>query len=327
MKLSIIIVSFNTKDLTIQTLSSIAKDLKTSPKLKEETEVIVVDNNSQDGSTEAIQQFSHTVQFPVILIKNNDNPGFASANNTGITRARGVYYLLLNSDTIVQKDALQNMVTFFDEHPLKSSSVHTTHSTPTDNVGIISASLLYPDRTYQPQGGNFPSLATLLFHMTGLDDMPLIGPLLPSTQHTGKRQLAPSHNHFIFKDWVGGTAMMIRKEVISEIGLLDDAIFMYGEDIEFCLRAKDHAWDIGELTTAKIIHIQSASSSSANATRGELKSYIYIWSKHKPLWQIPLVKVLLYIGTFLRAFLFGTIVKNKGKADTYREIMKEIKNW
>lgn len=327
MKLSIIIVSYNTKDLTIQTLESIEKDLKTSKELEDEVEVIVVDNNSEDGSPDAIQQYSHTVHFPVILIKNSTNDGFAKANNEGITRARGDYYLLLNSDTIVQKGAIETLISTFEKYPIDQAAAVTEHSNKTDNLGIISPSLLYPDRSYQPQGGSFPSLVTLFFHMTMLDDLPFIGILLPSTQHTGKQQLSLPKKNFIFKDWVGGTAMMIRKEVIREIGLLDDAIFMYGEDTEFCMRARHHAWDIAEVPTAKIIHIQNASSSSANAIRGEFKSYLYIWSKHKALWQIPFVRGLLYTGAFLRVILFGTMVKNKEKTKIYRELIKEMRNW
>lgn len=328
MKLSIIIVSYNTKSLTIQTLESIEKELKRSKLLEEDVEVIVVDNNSTDDSADSIQQYSHTVSFPLILIKNTDNVGFAKANNIGIKRARGKYYLLLNSDTIVIDQALEKMVVFFDSHDTEAPSTHTTHSSISDNVGILSPRLLYPDKSPQPQGGNFPTLATLFFHMSLLDDVPIIGKYLPSTQHTGKRTPDKiSHVSIIKKDWVAGTAMLIRKEVISDIGLLDEGIFMYGEDIEFCLRARNHAWDIVELQKAHLIHIQNASGSSQNAIRGELKGYLHIWAKHKPLWQFPLVKAILFMGVLIRIILFATIAPNKQKVTLYKKLLKEIHTW
>lgn len=328
MKLSIIIVSYNTRSLTLQTLESIADTLKKSTDLRDETEVIVVDNNSLDDSADAVQQFSHTVSFPVILIKNPDNQGFAKANNIGIKRARGRYYLLLNSDTVVKDKALEELVAVMDSAEPDDTSAPTYNSTPTDKIGIAAASLYFPSNRYQPQGGNFPTLATLFFHMSLLDDLPLIGKYLPSTQHTGKRVVVPNkQQNVITKDWVGGTAMLIKKDVVSEIGLLDEAIFMYGEDVEFCMRAKQHHWDVVEVPQAKVIHYQSASSTPKNAITGELKGYHYIWAKHKPYWQAPFLKAILLMGVLLRACIFGTIKKDPEKKTLYWSLVRDIKSW
>ena len=153
-----------------------------------------------------------------------------------------------------------------------------------------------------------------------LDDLPVIGPLLPSTQ---KYSYLPSTT-IAQTDWVGGTAMMIRRAVFDEIGTLVENIFMYGEDVEFCMHAKDHHWDVAILTPAKIVHYGSASSTSANALIGEFKGYLYIWSKHKPLWQMPWLKAILQTGALLRSFLFGTILDQKPRAAVYDKILHDV---
>ena len=120
--------------------------------------------------------------------------------------------------------------------------------------------------------------------------------------------------------------MMIRKEVLAEIGLLDNNIFMYGEDVEFCMRARDHKWKVAIQPTARIIHLGSASSSSKNAVIGELKGYIYIWAKHKPLWQLRFAKSIIQIGVRLRIVLFGTMFHDSHRATIYKEAQKVVKS-
>lgn len=324
MKLSIIIVSYNTKDLTLQTIASIAASLNTDSQLKKSTEVFVVDNASKDDSVSALKKYSKTVDFPIKVIENQQNLGFAHANNIGIQQAKGEYYLLLNSDTIISPKSLPRLIAVFDTHPPKQTTAPTSHSSSEDALGIIAPALVYPDGRPQPQGGNLPSLATLFFHMTLLDDLPLIGQFLPSTQHTGKRTQS---GKYLQKEWVAGTAMLIRREVISEIGLLDENIFMYGEDIELCLRAKNHNWDIAEVPSVTITHLQSASSTPENAIRGELKGYVYIWAKHKPSWQQPILKLLLQLGVGLRAMLFAIIEPGGKRHHLYSKLVQEVKNW
>src|SRR3972149_10764040 len=110
MTLSIIIVSYNTKQLTLECLESIATDLKNYQKLGLSTEIIMVDNHSTDGSVTAVRDFLRKTSLRYLIIENKDNLGFAKANNQAIKRARGTYLLLLNSDTLVQSGALQHLV-------------------------------------------------------------------------------------------------------------------------------------------------------------------------------------------------------------------------
>jgi GT2 family glycosyltransferase len=320
MLLSIIIVSYNTKSLTLQTIESALKDINQSKLLKNQTEIIVVDNNSTDDSVATLKK-----QPEIKLIANSDNRGFAQANNQGIKIAHGKYVLLLNSDTIVQSGALENLVNTLEKNPPDETSANLSFNDRiTDRLGILAASLLNPDGSPQPQGGSLPTLLTLANHMLMLDDLPIIGKLLASTQETGRRFQPKRQHNLIKKDWVGGTAVMIRQAVIQEIGDLDENIFMYGEDVEFCLRAKDHHWDIAELANAKIVHIGSASSTSSNAIKGELNSYLYIWSKHYPTWQLPLVKLLIRTGCYLRTLVFGTMKHDSARAKIYQEFLKTL---
>jgi len=162
--------------------------------------------------------------------------------------------------------------------------------------------------------------------MTLLDDLPFIGQWLPTTQKTGFSQRSSlryklEDSRVIQRDWVSAAALMVRREVFSEVGLLDENIFMYGEDMELCLRAKNHHWDVAIDPRAIVTHLGSASSSSTKAIEGEFAGYLYIWSKHKPLWQLPLVKVILKLGAFIRVILFGTIFRDQSRADAYKKIL------
>ena len=149
-KLSIIIVSFNTRRLTLNCLVSIKKTTNF-----QDVEVIVVDNASTDGSPQAIKD-----QFPQVkLIANTNNTGFAKANNQGIKASRGEYVMLLNSDTLVKPEALIQLVEFMDTHP---------------KVGIIAPQLLNPDGTIQPNGGFLPRLSNIIAWMLLIDDLPWI---------------------------------------------------------------------------------------------------------------------------------------------------------
>jgi hypothetical protein len=324
--LSIIIVSYNTRDITLQTLESAIADLRRS-KLLDKSEFFVIDNNSQDGSVEAVNQYLKKAGVKHTVIANKDNPGFGIANNQGIKKARGQYLIMLNSDTITQPGAFKTLIDTFNKRPIDETTAHLSsyHQKKSDRLGIIAPMLLNTDMTLQAQGGNFPSLLSLSAHMLFLDDLPIIGAWLPSTQHTGRNtKMRLTDQKLTSVDWLGGTAMMIRREVIGEIGLFDKNIFMYGEDIEYCFRAKNHHWDVAIQPKAKIVHLANASAGSENALTGELKGYVYLWSKFKPSWQLPVVKTVLWLGVFLRMILFATLAFNPRKMGIYGRILGKI---
>lgn len=324
LKLSIIIVSYNTATLTKRAIELAWQDVQNS-ELKNKAEIIVVDNNSTDNSPEVLKALQKKIGHQFLkLFMNKHNHGFSAANNQALTKAQGEYLFLLNSDTEVRPGAISKLVTTFEQHPPQETKAHhIPDGSPWDRLGILAAHLKNPDLTTQPQGGSFPTLLSLTAHWLMLDDIPVIGSLLPSTQHTGRRARSYDLKQAIIpQDWVGGTALMIKKEVLAEIGLLDEGIFMYGEDLEWCWRAKHHHWDIGIVPQAEVIHLGTASSTPINALRGEWKNYVYVWSKHQPLWQIPLVKLILRAGALLRTLVFGTMGQHR-KAKLYAQLLIE----
>jgi len=326
MLLSIIIVSYNTQKLTLEAVQAVTKSLESSSTLKMATEIIIVDNDSHDQSVDLLKQLKKELTVPLIIIENHKNVGFAAANNQAIKIGHGSFFLFLNSDTVIQNHALdQLMATWLETPDNQRTAGLSSHAGELDHLGILAATLVNADGSPQTQGGSFPSLLTLAVHMLLLDDLPLIGKWLPSTQHTGKSQSQSKITGKLRQqDWVGATAMMVKKEVFAEIGTLDEKIFMYGEDVEFCMRAKAHHWDIAVHRQAVITHLGSASSSSENAILGELKGYVYIWTKHKPFWQLTIIKSLIKVGCLLRMVIFGTILGNATKASIYLRAWESI---
>lgn len=306
-RLSVIIVSFNTRALTLQAVDSVVRDIAQSPLLKEVSEIIVVDNNSTDDSVQQLQLFSQTSPVPVKIIQNATNTGFASANNQAMQKAQGDYFLLLNSDTKVHTGALETLVSYASD---------------VDTVGIVAATLHNIDGSIQPQGGSLPSLASLICHMWMLDDLPWIGKLLPSTQHTGLRTGTTQTKPYQM-GWVGGTALLIGKNVVAEIGPLDEKIFMYCEDIEWCMRARAHHYDVVIHPDAHITHYQNKSGSPEKALRGEFFGYRYIWAKHKPLRQQKIAVFVLKSGALLRKFLFK-VLGDTQRSKIYSTIAQNI---
>ena len=326
MLLSIIVVSYNTKDLTIQTLKSAVKDIGNSKLLNDKTEIFLVDNDSKDDSVKAARAFKKVSKVPIIVMDTGENLGFAKGNNLAVEKAKGKYIIFLNPDTIVKKGALETMVKRFENGENKK-------------LGVLASTLLNPDFTLQAQGGNFPSLPNLFFHMSMLDDLPLIGKFLPSTQHTGKNskqasyyefnekgspKIQPFKNKLISVDWVAGTAMMFSRKAIDEFGSLDPNIFMYGEDVEICLRARNHHYEVAIDPAAQIIHLQNQSSTSENAIRKEFEGYLYIYSKHQSRIQTEIARVFLQMGAILRIFVFSVIAPDSYKKQIYKNVLKDL---
>lgn len=326
MLLSIIILSYNTKELTLQCLESVISEIKQA-KLLDKSEILVTDNASTDGSAPEIGHYLRLHDVSHQVIANTKNLGFPKGNNQAISLAKGSYILLLNSDTVVQRGCFTTLLASMEAHPVKLDTSQLKNSTSADRLGILAATLSNPDSTPQSQGGDLPTLLGVFAQWSGLDDMPVLGKLLLSPQHTGrsgKKHDSDAAEQILPMGWVGATAMLVRKEVFREIGMLDESIFMYGEDVEFCLRARNHHWDVGIDPKAKVVHIGSASSSSENAIIGEITGLQYIWSKHKPAWQTPLLKLLLRLGVIIRIGLFGIILHDEARARSYRKALMQL---
>ena len=294
MDLSVIIINWNTKKLLDQCLSSVfkhTKDLK--------FEVIVVDNNSQDSSQALVEK-----KFPKTkLILNKDNLGFTKANNQGIKVAKGKYILLLNSDTYLIENSFKKII---------------KRAQKLKNLGALGPQLLNDDKSIQQSVGFFPNLPQVFFWMTFIDDF------------AGGQHLKPyhvDHNAFYKKDrevdWVTAAAILVPRTVIKKVGKLDENIFMYGEETEWCYRIKKAGFKVYFSPTAKIIHIGRGSSKKipTSAFIGEYQGVIYFYKKYKGKISLQIVRLLLKIGALARVVIF----RLKGKKDLAQAYVEALK--
>ncbi len=232
-KLSIIIVNYNTKDFLKQCLKSLY-EVKHSFSF----ETIVVDNTSHDGSIAMTREnFSQ-----VCIVENSENVGFARANNIGISSAEGEYVLLLNSDTRVVGNALEKMVLYLDNHP---------------EVAIVTGRLVYPDFTDQGVARMFPTPMNGLFGR-----MSLLTRLFPHNRFSRRYLTSRSFtsNEPFEVDWVSGACLMVRKDILDDVGFLDEGFFMYWEDADLCYRIKQLGWKVYCVPEAMVIHYEGKSS-------------------------------------------------------------------
>lgn len=293
--ISVIIVSFNTKEFLENCLRSIKMYTKGIS-----YEVIVVDNGSSDSTIEKLKNKQSltslkslklkTTSENVKLIFNKNNIGFARANNQGIKEAKGRYVLLLNQDTQLVENSLLKMIEWIDKH---------------QEVGIVSCKLINTDKSTQATGGSFPTLGRVFLWASFLDDLPFVGSIFGSYHPHADRYFDNEHE----QDWVTGAFMLIKRKVLDGVGYLDEDYFMYGEDVEYCLRAKKDGWQVWYTSTTQIIHFGSRM--TERSIFGEFTALPKIYQKHFVSWQYPFLLFLLKLGAFLRIIFFGIRLKKE----------------
>ncbi len=246
------------------------------------TEVFVIDNASSDGSADMVSR-----EFPrVHLIRNDANLGFAKASNQGIAASHGRYVLLLNPDSEIQPGALSALVQFGDEHP---------------EYGIFGARILNPDGSLQYSCRRFPTLAAGLFRNTILGkyfphNTYLMDYLMANWDHTEVREV----------DWVSGCALTVRREVLDDIGMLDERFYMYVEDVDLAYRAKQKGYRVAYFPGATIVHAR-AKSSDRNPNRMIIefhRSMYRFYRKHYARSTSIFLRPLVLPGLIARATFF-----------------------
>lgn len=308
--LSIIIVSYNTAELLRGCLRSVIDGLNNaSDALPDGYEIIVVDNASPDGSAAMVR-----AEFPQVqLIQNDANAGFAAANNQAIRQSNGRYLLLLNPDTIVFKDAIPKLVAFLDSNP---------------TVGMVTGKLLNPDGTFQHGSFRFPNL-----WMSFFDFFPLNHRLIGSRLNG---RYPPSAYRSPFEiDHPLGACMLVRREVVEQVGPLSEEFFMYCEEIDWCMRIKRAGWHIYCQPEAKIVHFVAQSTQQFRERMFvELhRSRFLLFKKHYSIFFQRAAKGIVALGVgremlrAARAYRQGKLSDSEFRArwQAYKEIFRIIR--
>jgi GT2 family glycosyltransferase len=225
MKLSIVIVSWNVKNYLKKCLSSINRHA-----INIEKEIFVVDNASTDGTVEMVQ-----TEFPEVkLIANDKNTGFAFANNQAIKESSGEYILLLNPDTELTDDSLQQAINLAESNP---------------QIGIIGCKHLNTDGSLQASVRRFPTLAGMFLILTKL------AKIFPRTSAI-QRYYATDMNYSQAQkvQQVAGSFMLLKKSMLEKVDLLDEGFFIWFEEVDLCKRAKDEGWEVWYTPNTNIIH-------------------------------------------------------------------------
>lgn len=270
MDVSVLILNYKTPELTLQTIRSVYGSITSYL-----FEVILVDNASFDGCVESVRK-----EFPQVrIIENTENVGFAKANNQAMAIAEGRYVLLLNSDTIVMPDTLAIMIRMMDENP---------------RVGAAGCKVVLPNGELDKAcRRGFPTPSASFYYAFGFSK------LFPDNPRFNQYQLShldPDQTYPV--DCLVGAFMMVRRDVVAQVGGLDEAFFMYGEDIDWCYRIKKAGWEIYYYPLTHIIHYKGASSRKKpfKIIYEFHRAMILFHKKHYRSRYPRLVNLLVYLG-------------------------------
>ncbi|MEO5907679.1 MAG: glycosyltransferase family 2 protein [Ginsengibacter sp.] len=291
MQLSIIIINYNVKYFLEQCLFSVIKAMK-----KIDAEIIVIDNNSTDGSFDFFAKRFSEVNF----IWNKTNSGFAKANNQALKIAKGAYILFLNPDTIIPEDCLIKCISF-----VRSKK---------NNIALGIKMLDGSGNFLKESKRAFPSPSTSFFKLSGLSK------LFPHSKTFAKYHLgylSENKNHEV--DVLAGAFMMVPKKIIEKTGGFDEDFFMYGEDIDLSYRIQKAGFQNYYFAESSIIHFkgESTKKGSLNYVRIFYTAMSVFVKKHYGSRQAGLFSFFIHIAIFMRAGLAAgsRLLKRKWKAE------------
>jgi GT2 family glycosyltransferase len=292
MKLSIIIVNYNTRDLLAQTIQSVQQHVTT------DYEIIVVDNDSQDGSVEYIKKCYPSVK----LIASNKNLGFAAGNNLGFASALGEFVFFLNPDTIVKDSSVDELVHELELHP---------------EYGIVAPKLVYGDGSLQRSIRPFYSFWSSLF------DNRFLNPVL--SQFPNASIVFPfvmNHHENAYVDWVKGAAFMMRSELYRQLNGFDQQFWIYGEEMDLCKRVHKAGYQIYYKADTQITHLegQSTRQSSEKMFIQNYRAFYQFLAKHYPvtslIWYHRRVQLFARIHHFK-----AVLVQNQSLTQLYSALL------
>lgn len=275
MDLSIVIVHFRTPELLFQCLASLEADAAGL-----EIEIVVIDNDSRDGTPAALRARAPQVQ----VIENRENVGYARAVNQGLRATRGEFALVMNPDCEVRPGALGAMVSFLRDHP---------------EVAVAGPKILNPDGSLEYSARAFPDHLTFLFNRYSL-----LTQLFPNNPFS-RRYLLTDWDHATVRDvdWISGACMCVRRSAIDRVGPMDEAFFMFNEDVDWCRRMRQAGFGISYVPDAIVMHHVGASRRKVGARviYGRHLGMIHYFHKHHP--THPLLTLVADTAILVRAGL------------------------
>lgn len=283
------IVSYNTKDLLRECLQSVQREATGLS-----TEVILVDNNSSDGSPQMVGN-----EFPdVKVICSTINLGFGAANNLAIESARGRYIVLLNSDAFLSAGSLRTARDHMDAHP---------------RAALAGARLVGRDASWQPSSRMFPNIVNDALVMMGLAARYPKSKFFGRFDRTWADPLEPSQ-----ADWVPGAFSIIRADVLHQVGVFDTRFFMYGEEVDLCRRIKNAGHEIWYWPDIVVTHIGGESSrqmrddgAGSQVSKWRMRSTLLYYRKHHGgmAWLAKWLEIILYRASAIRNRLSNNPVR------------------
>ncbi len=276
-KVSVLIVSYNVKQYIIHCIDSINKSDYAG-----QIEIIVVDNNSFDGSLDEIKSKMKSV----ICIQNDVNVGFGKAINQTARIASGEYYLILNPDTIIEESTISTFINYLEKD---------------NTIGMIGPKIVNSDGSLQKGSKrSFPTISVALPKLIGLDK------LFPNSKWAGRynlNYLNPDEIHKV--DAISGSCMFIRSELFNKIGGFDEQFFMYGEDLDLCYQVHKLGFEVHYLPTTQIMHYQGESVKSApyDSLNAFYQAMILFSEKHFSKSRSILSKLVIRLGIYFRKLI------------------------
>jgi len=296
-QVSIIIVSYNTKELTKQTIQSVFDKTEGI-----EYEVIVVDNDSKDGSVEELKK---TFQNRITIIQSKENLGFGKANNLGIKQSKGKYIFLLNSDTELINNAIKIFYDYMEQN---------------EQVGVCGGNLYNVNEVPEESYMMYTNTVGSYFYWRYME---LVYNIIAKFNKKKNYCRFNYSNKIKEVGYISGADMFIRKEALDKVGLFDEKIFMYLEDADLNFRIKNKGYNIKSVPQAKISHYMSKSSSGIiNKFSIAFTGTYYVFFKH-----FGKKTSLIYLDTkltLLRKFIFSWLLR-KEKSKKYIELQKTNK--
>jgi len=256
MELSIIVVNYRSLEPLLACISSLRSD-----PMGPAAEIVVVDNDARDDCAQALAQ-----RFPEVrVIANHANLGYARAVNQGIRASSGEFVLVMNPDCEVRHGALRTLVDFLRAHP---------------RTAVAGPRILNPDGSLEYSARAFPDHLTFLFNRYSL-----LTRLFPNNRFS-RRYLLTDWDHASVRDvdWVSGACLMVRREAIERVGPMDEAFFMFNEDVDWCRRMRTSGWAVSYVPDAVVIHHIGASRRKVQARviYARHLGMIHYFHKHHP---------------------------------------------